>query len=170
MSLIEGIAFVFGDNIDTDQIYPGRYLDISEHSEIAKHAMEGADPNFVERVSMLGEDKPILIAGRNFGCGSSREHAVIALKGLGVKAVVAKSFARIFYRNSLNQGLLLVEVPDLELGKIKEGMRVKIALREGTLEVGELNLKFKPFEEKLLKIFLEGGVISYIKRYGSFDF
>lgn len=170
MSLIEGVAFVFGDNIDTDQIYPGRYLDISEHSEIAKHAMEGVDPDFVKRVSMLREDKPIVIAGRNFGCGSSREHAVIALKGVGVKAVVARSFARIFYRNSLNQGLLLIEVPELEVGKVKEGMKVRISLRDGILEVGELKLNFKPFDERLLKIFLEGGVISYIKKYGSFEF
>ncbi|MCS7232863.1 MAG: 3-isopropylmalate dehydratase small subunit [Synergistetes bacterium] len=170
MSLIEGVAFVFGDNIDTDQIYPGRYLDISDHIEIAKHAMEGVDPNFAKKVSLSSEGKPILIAGRNFGCGSSREHAVIALKGIGVQAVVARSFARIFYRNSLNQGLLLIEVPDLDVGKVKEGMKVRISLKDGILEVGEISLKFKPFEERLLKIFLEGGVISYIKKYGSFDF
>ncbi|MBC7331384.1 MAG: 3-isopropylmalate dehydratase small subunit [Synergistetes bacterium] len=167
--IIEGVAFLFGDNIDTDQIYPGRYLDISEHGEMAEHAMEGADPDFYRKVSGLAGERPIIVAGKNFGCGSSREHAVIALKEAGVQAVVARSFARIFYRNALNQGLLPIEVPGLDLEKIRDGAKVKIDLKGGILEIGELTFDFKPFSEKLLKILLEGGIISYIKKGGSFE-
>jgi len=133
MDVIEGIAFVFGDNVDTDQIYPGRYLDLSDHREIALHAMEGIDPDFVKKVSQLVEIGPVVVAGRNFGCGSSREHAVIALKEIGVRAIVAKSFGRIFYRNALNQGLLLLDVPELKLNEIRGGAKVSIFLREGSL-------------------------------------
>ena len=117
MNQIEGKVFIFGDNIDTDQIYPGRYLELTEPQDIAAHVMEGADATFPSKVS----PGAIIVAGKNFGCGSSREHAVITLLAAGVRAVVARSFARIFYRNAINRGLCVVEIPELDLSKVKDG-------------------------------------------------
>jgi len=115
---IRGRVWKFGDNIDTDAIIPARYLNTSDEKELAKHVMEDADRDFPSKV------KPgdIIIAGKNFGCGSSREHAPIAIKAAGIKAVVAKSFARIFFRNSFNIGLPIFEVPDL-IDETKKEMR-----------------------------------------------
>ncbi|MGZ7049342.1 MAG: LeuD/DmdB family oxidoreductase small subunit, partial [Methanobacterium sp.] len=103
---MKGKAWKFGDDVDTDQILPGRYLVLRDEKDLAACAMEGCDPDFAKNV------KPgdIIVGGRNFGCGSSREHAPIAIKGAGIAAVVAESFARIFYRNSINLGLPLIEV------------------------------------------------------------
>ena len=107
---LAGKAFVFGNNIDTDQIYPGRYLDLTDPPDVAKHAMEGAsDPDF-RRDFQAGD---ILVAGSNFGCGSSREHAVVTLTAAGARAVLAESFARIFYRNGINLGLPLLVCPGI---------------------------------------------------------
>jgi len=107
---LTGKAFVFGKNIDTDQIYPGRYLDLTDPPDVAKHAMEGAsDPDF-HKDFKAGD---IIVAGSNFGCGSSREHAVITLTAAGVGAVLAESFARIFYRNGINLGLPLLVCPGI---------------------------------------------------------
>ena len=102
---IEGKVWKFGDDIDTDIIIPGRYLVLTDENELAKHAMEGVDPEFHRKA----QDGDIILAGKNFGCGSSREHAPIALKAVGISAVVAESFARIFYRNAINVGLPLLE-------------------------------------------------------------
>ena len=101
-------AFIFGDNIDTDLIIAARYLNTSNPTELARHAMEDADPEFVNKISK-GD---IIVAGENFGCGSSREHAPVALKAAGISCVIAKSFARIFYRNAFNTGLAILEVPE----------------------------------------------------------
>jgi 3-isopropylmalate/(R)-2-methylmalate dehydratase small subunit len=107
--VITGKAFVYGANIDTDQIYPGRYLDLTDPEQVRQHAMEGADARFVEQV----EPGDMIVAGTNFGCGSSREHAAVALKALGLGAVLAESFARIFYRNAINLGLPLLVCPGI---------------------------------------------------------
>ena len=100
-NVMRGRAFVFGPNLDTDQIYPGRYLELTDADDIRQHAMEGADPDFVKKFQ-AGD---FIVAGSNFGCGSSREHAASTLKAVGVSAILAESFARIFYRNAINLGL-----------------------------------------------------------------
>lgn len=157
MKMISGKVFIFGDNIDTDQIYPGRYLELTDHREIAKHAMEGVDPDFVKKV----EEGDIIVAGKNFGCGSSREHAVICLKKAGVGAVLAKSFARIFYRNALNLGLPVIEI---SVNEFKAGDRITIDLERGEIcKAGNKKFYFKPLPVNLLNIIKEGGVINYYR-------
>ena len=108
-SVVKGKAFVFGENIDTDQIYPGPFVELTDVEDVAKHAMEGADPNLINEF----KEDDIIIAGTNFGCGSSREHAAITLKAIGVGAVVAESFGRIFYRNAINLGVPLLVCPEI---------------------------------------------------------
>lgn len=160
MDAIKGVVHVFGDNIDTDQIYPGRYLELTEPQDIAKHAMEGADEAFPSKVT----PGDIIVAGKNFGCGSSREHAVITLLAAGVKAVIAKSFARIFYRNAINRGLCVVEIPDLDLSKIQDGLNVSVDVREGRAAFSNgYEARFVPFSEHILEIFEAGGVIPLYK-------
>lgn len=127
---IEGNVFKFGSNIDTDQIYPGRYVELTEKENIAKHALEGADPSFVKEMT----DGDIVVAASNFGCGSSREHAVMSLLYSGVGAVIATSFARIFYRNALNLGLPLITFPGIE-DLVEKGDTLLIDLDEGYLEI-----------------------------------
>jgi len=127
-SIIQGKVWTFGNNIDTDQIYPGRYLELTEHSDIAKHAMEGADSNFIKEFIKGG----IIVAGDNFGCGSSREHATITLKNAGVSAIVANSFARIFYRNAINLGLPVITCDGI-LSKVKKGDTISIDLQSGII-------------------------------------
>lgn len=125
-SRIAGTAYLFGNNIDTDQIYPGRYLELTESEDIAAHVMEGADDSFPTRFKREG----IIVGGTNFGCGSSREHAAITLQSAGVKLVIAESFARIFYRNCINLGLPLLICPGISK-VVKEGDEVEVALEVG---------------------------------------
>lgn len=125
---IRGKAHIFGANIDTDQIYPGRYIELTKPEEIAVHAMEGADPTFV-RAIVPGD---IIVAGRNFGCGSSREHAVITLKYARVGALLAESFARIFFRNAINLGMPLMVIPGIT-SKVSTGDELEINLIQGVV-------------------------------------
>src|SRR3989338_8325122 len=127
---LKGKAWKFGADIDTDQIIPARYLNTSDPKELAKHCMEDADPEFVKKM------KPgdIIVADKNFGCGSSREHAPIAIKTAGISCVIAKSFARIFYRNSFNMGLPIVECPEA-VDAIKEGDEVEVDLGSGEIKI-----------------------------------
>lgn len=155
--MIKGKTFKFGDNIDTDQIYPGRYLELTDHQEIAEHAMEGVDPDFADEV----ETGDIVVAGSNFGCGSSSEHAVICLKKSGVGAVIAKSFARIFYRNAVNMALPVIEVKDVDF-KADEKLEIDMNNAEIKRENGSI-IKFTPFPENILEIYEAGGVIPYYK-------
>lgn len=130
MSLtFEGAAHVYGDNVDTDVIIPARYLTTSEPSELARHCLEDLDPGFAARC----ETGAVLVAGRNFGCGSSREHAPLAIKGAGVACVVAASFARIFYRNAINVGLPIVECPEAA-AEAEPGHRLRVDLEAGVVE------------------------------------
>ena len=157
MERIKGRVFKFGDNIDTDQIYPGRYLELTDHQEIGKHAMEGADPEFANSVQ-VGD---IIVAGTNFGCGSSREHAVITLKNAGVSAVIARSFARIFYRNAINMALLVIEVENLN---VNEGEQLTIDLEAGMIVIeGREKFKFRSLPEKIIQIRKFDGIINYYK-------
>lgn len=154
-------AWVFGDNISTDEIIAGRYLVKREPEELAKHVMETADPKFASKV----RKGDVIIAGRNFGCGSSREHAPIALKAAGVSAIVAESFARIFYRNAINQGLPALTCKGARKG-FKTGDGVRVDPRSGSvrnLATGE-SFKAEPLPGFVLKIIDAGGLLPHLKR------
>lgn len=149
----------FGDNIDTDVIIAARYLNTSDEKFLASHVMEDIDPNFVKKIS-VGD---VIVAGENFGCGSSREHAPIAIKSAGICAVIAKSFARIFYRNSFNMGLLILECNETD--EINEGDELKIDVKQGAISNLTQNKTYKfqpipPFMQELIK---SGGLIEYAK-------
>ncbi len=154
-------AWVFGDNISTDLIIPGRYLVENDPQKLAKHAMEGADPKFATKVRR-GD---VIIAGRNFGCGSSREHAPVALKAAGISAVIAESFARIFYRNSINQGLPALICHGVRRG-FKSGDKVKLDLEEGTIRNlrSKRTFKTEPLSPIFLEIVKSGGLLQYLRR------
>lgn len=160
--MIKGKVWKFGNDVDTDAILPGRYLVLSEEKELAACVMEGCDPDFSEKV----KKGDIIVAGKNFGCGSSREHAPIAIKGAGISAVVAESFARIFYRNSVNIGLLLIEAKGISKS-IKEGDEIEINMENGVLK--DLNnskeFEIKPLPQFMMGIMNEGGLISYLKNH-----
>ena len=158
---IEGRIWKFGADVDTDAIIPARYLNTSDPKELAKHTMEEERPEFVKKV----KKGDLLIAAKNFGCGSSREHAPIALKEAGISCVIAKSFARIFYRNGFNQGLPLLESAEAWEG-IEDGDRVRVDL--GTGEIVDLTKKKRfvakpvpPFMQELVK---HGGLIPHLRK------
>jgi 3-isopropylmalate/(R)-2-methylmalate dehydratase small subunit len=155
MEKISGKAFIFGNNIDTDQIFPGRYLELVDPKEIAAHCLEGADPTLTQRL-VSGD---IIIAGRNFGCGSSREHAVITLVHAKVGAVIAESFARIFYRNALNLGLAVLVCPGVR-EKVNEGDKLEVNLLEGKVTnlTSGATIKGEKLSEFALKILASGGI------------
>lgn len=158
--IIRGKVFVYGANIDTDQIYPGRYLDLTDPEIIAQHAMEGADPSFIKEVN-AGD---IIIADTNFGCGSSREHAAVALKTLGVGAILADSFGRIFYRNAINLGLPLLICPGIA-AIVKRGDRVNVNISTGEAinDTTGLRVQAQPFSNYVMRILENGGIKSMIK-------
>lgn len=156
-----GKAIKYGDNVDTDVIIPARYLNTIDKKELASHCMEDIDKDFKNKVK-AGD---IMIAGANFGCGSSREHAPIAIKESGISLVIAKSFARIFYRNSINIGLAILECPEAS-ENIKDGDKVEADLDNGViynLTTGE-SFKTKPFPEFIQKIITNGGLVESIRR------
>ncbi len=156
-----GKAIKYGDNVDTDVIIPARYLNTSDHKELASHCMEDIDRDFSKKVS----DGDIMIGGFNFGCGSSREHAPIAIKASGISLVIAKSFARIFYRNSINIGLAILECPEA-VDAIGEGDKIDADLDAGiirNLTTGE-SFKTQPFPEFIQNIISAGGLVESIKR------
>lgn len=154
-----GNVIKYGDNVDTDVIIPARYLNTSDHAELASHCMEDIDKTFVSRV----QQGDIITAGQNFGCGSSREHAPIAIKASGVSLVIAKSFARIFYRNSINIGLAIVECPEAVDG-ISEGDKVEADLDNGVICNLTTGAEYKtaPFPEFIQKIIENGGLMQSI--------
>ncbi|MFB3765765.1 MAG: 3-isopropylmalate dehydratase small subunit [Methanotrichaceae archaeon] len=154
--MIKGRAWIFGNDVDTDVIIPGKYLRTKDLSTLAEHVMEGLDPQFASKVSK-GD---VVVAGRNFGCGSSREQAPLALKEAGVSAVVAKSFARIFYRNAINIGLPLVEA-DVSC---KEGDEIVIDLAAGTVIVGESTVQGTKLPDFLLRILEDGGLVAHRRK------
>lgn len=155
----EGRVFKFGSNVDTDVIIPARYLNVPDAEELAKHCMEDIDKEFVHKVSK-GD---IIVADKNFGCGSSREHAPIAIKAAGVSCVIAETFARIFYRNAINIGLPIIECPEAAKG-IEEGDQVEVDFDSGKIYNRTKNTEFQgqPFPEFMQKIISSGGLIRYI--------
>jgi methanogen homoaconitase small subunit len=155
-SVIEGRAWVFGKNIDTDVIIPGKYLRTTDMQVFADHAMEGIDPEFSSKV----QKGDVIVAGNNFGCGSSREQAPLALKHAGVACVVAKSFARIFFRNAINVGLPVMEA-DVECS---EGDIVKIDLKNGSVEVNNKTFKGNKLPDFLLEILTDGGLVAHRRK------
>ena len=148
------------DNIDTDVILPGTYLKLHDYDELAKHAMEGLDPDFHSKV----KDGDFIVAGRNFGCGSSREHAPIALSYSGIKAVLALSFARIFYRNAVDGAFLLpIEIDEDAYKSISNGDQLEISVEKNTIKnlTKNKDYKMKPFSELIGKIIVAGGLFKY---------
>lgn len=156
-----GKVIKYGDNVDTDVIIPARYLNTSDHSELASHCMEDLDKDFTKRVNK-GD---IMVAGDNFGCGSSREHAPIAIKASGISLVIANTFARIFYRNSINIGLAILECPEA-VANISDGDTVEADLDNGIIYNRTTGKEFKtqPFPAFIQKIIENGGLIETIKK------
>ncbi|RZT01941.1 3-isopropylmalate dehydratase small subunit [Cuneatibacter caecimuris] len=155
----KGHVFKFGDNVDTDVIIPARYLNSSDPAELAKHCMEDIDRTFIDRV----QPGDIIVAEKNFGCGSSREHAPIAIKAAGVSCVIAETFARIFYRNSINIGLPIIECPEAAKG-IEAGDEVEIDFDSGMIYNRTKGAQFQgqAFPPFMQKIIAAEGLISYI--------
>lgn len=155
-----GRAFIFGDNIDTDAVLPGRYLSLSDPEELGKVCMEGYETDFVNKIT-LGD---VFVAGRNFGCGSSREHAPVSIKAAGVACVIARSFARIFYRNSINIGLPVLEAPEA-VDDIESGDEVSVDLNSGVIRNLTKNkaCNFTPFPPSIMEIINAGGLAAYVR-------
>lgn len=157
---LSGRAWKFGDNIDTDVIYPAQYLVSFEPQEAAKHAMEGIEPSFSTKI----ERGDIIIGGRNFGCGSAREQAPLALKYAGIGAVLAESFARTFYRNAINVGLPVLAIPGIS-NAVSPGDKITVELTKGlvhNLSTGK-ELKTNPLPEFVFNIIKAGGAVPYYK-------
>ena len=149
------------DHINTDEIIPARYLNTDDKMELASHCLEDLDKGFVNKV----EEGDVIVAGEDFGCGSSREHAVWAIRGAKVQTVIAKTFARIFYRNAINNGFYIIESPDA-LEKINDGDEVEIDYKVGLIKnkTADVDISFKPLPDFALEIINDGGLLEHIKK------
>ncbi len=159
--LIRGKAWKFGDDVDTDVIIPYRYLVTSDPEELGKHCMEAVDPEFPQKIGK-GD---IIVAGKNFGCGSSREHAPISIKAAGVSCVIARTFARIFYRNAINIGLPILECPEAA-NRVSPGDQVEVDLDKGeirNMSKGEV-YHAAPFPPFMQEIIASGGLMNYVAK------
>jgi len=154
----------YGDHVDTDVIIPARYLNIADFKELSEHAMEDIDTTFAPNV----QPGDIIVAGRNFGCGSSREHAPIVIQQKGIKCIIAENFARIFYRNAINIGLPVLEIGE-EARKIEAGDTVDVDLDKGEIHIVNKNITIKthPLPAFVQKIAEAGGLVNYVKKEGS---
>ncbi len=159
--MVRGKAVKFGNNIDTDVIIPSKHLVLMDMKELAKHAMEGIDPSFAEKAAK----GVIIVAGKNFGCGSSREQAPLALKYAGVKCVLAESFARIFFRNSINIGLPILECPGIS-SMVEEGDELEVNLEAGVVKNLSKNttINATKLPEFILEILMDGGLINHLRK------
>ncbi len=157
---VTGKVWKFGNDIDTDLIIPARYLNTSEPAELAKHCMEDADPEFAEKVS----PSDIIVADKNFGCGSSREHAPIAIKAAGVSCVIAKSFARIFYRNAFNMGLPILECEDAD--RFETGDSLSVNFDTGIITHMKTGTTYhsRPIPNFMQELVQSGGLMKYIQK------
>ena len=160
MSKKAGNVWRYGHHVDTDVIIPARYLNIADHKELAEHAMEDIDADFAKEV----REGDYIVAGKNFGCGSSREHAPLVLKVKGVPVVIADSFARIFYRNAINIGLPVMEIGG-EVEKIANGDTLEVDVAKGEIKIANKNvtIKTKPLPGFIQEIAKAGGLINYVK-------
>jgi 3-isopropylmalate/(R)-2-methylmalate dehydratase small subunit len=158
---IRGRCWKFGDNVNTDEIIPARYLNTTDEKELGAHCMEDVDRNFVRKV----REGDIVVAGENFGCGSSREHAPVALRGCGVAGVIAKSFARIFFRSAINIGFPIVECP-AAAEAIREGDELEIDFAAGAITKLTTKEEFamEPFPEEIRRIIAAGGLMNLVKQ------
>lgn len=158
---LNGKVIKYGDNVDTDVIIPARYLVTSDPNELAKHCMEDLDKNFVNRV----KKGDIMVGGKNFGCGSSREHAPVALKASGISCVIAETFARIFYRNSINIGLPILESEEASQD-IDDGDEVEVDLSKGIIKNKTKGKTYNatPFPEFIQEIIEDDGLVNYVKK------
>jgi len=149
------------DHINTDEIIPARYLNTDDEAELAKHCLEDLDKNFVNKV----QPGDVIVAGEDFGCGSSREHAVWAIRGAGVQTVIAKSFARIFYRNAINNGFYVIESPEA-LEKINEGDELEIDYKAGLIKnkTAGIDIEFAPLSDFAREIIEAGGLLKHIAK------
>jgi 3-isopropylmalate/(R)-2-methylmalate dehydratase small subunit len=156
--VIKGRVWKYGDHVDTDAIIPARYLNVSTPGELAQHCMEDIDARFAAAVQL----DDVIVAGENFGCGSSREHAPLAIKGVGVSCVVAKSFARIFYRNAINIGLPILECPRA-VEETEAGDRLTVDLRAGTITNHRTGCTYHtaPFPDFIMSLIDAGGLVPY---------
>lgn len=156
----EGRVWKYGDNVNTDIIFPGKYVyTVHDPHEMAKHAMEDLDPQFASQV----QENDIVVAGRNFGCGSSREQAAKCLKFAKVRAVVAKSFARIFFRNAINTGLPLIQCPEA-VDSIENGEKIEVDFGKGEIICNAGAFRFPPLADFVLRILKDGGLIPHTKK------
>ena len=160
---IKGQAWKFGANVDTDVIIPVRYLISFDPVELGKHCLEGLDPEFAQKVQ-FGD---IIVAAENFGCGSSREHAPVAIKGAGVACVIAATFARIFFRNLVNLGIVPFESEEV-VDALEDGDEVELDLESGVLTRGEERFALRPPPPFLLEALKEGSLLDYYKKHGRF--
>jgi 3-isopropylmalate dehydratase small subunit len=160
---IQAKALVYGDNIDTDRIIPGKYTKTLDTASLAEHVMEDLDPDFLKKMN-TGD---VVVAGDNFGCGSSREQAPVALKVAGVSAVIARFFARIFFRNAINIGLPVLEIPDHD---IAFGDTLEINFTEGVVKNLTQGKEYKATKipKVMMDIMQEGGLAAYLKKYGDY--
>jgi 3-isopropylmalate/(R)-2-methylmalate dehydratase small subunit len=158
LSIQRGKIWRFGDDINTDEIIPARYLNSSDPQELATHCMEDADPDFVKKI------KPgdFIVAGKNFGCGSSREHAPVCIKAAGISAVIAESFARIFFRNCINVGLPILEIPDAS--GIENETEGELDLANGLFWAAGSEYKGAPYPEAMRRLIDAGGLMPYVAR------
>ena len=159
---LQGQVYKFGDDVNTDEIIPARYLNTSDPMELARHAMEDADPEFVNRM----QPGDFIVAGKNFGCGSSREHAPIALKAAGLAGVIAGSFARIFYRNAFNMGMAIFECPEAA-AQIEGGQKISVDMDTGVITDLTTGKKYPsqaipPFMQELLT---DGGLMAFVRKH-----
>ena len=158
--MVNGKSWKYGDNVNTDEIIPARYLNTTDEKELASHCMEDIDKDFVNKVS----EGDIIVAGDNFGCGSSREHAPISIKALGISCVIAKSFARIFFRNAINIGLPIFESEEAGT-EISDGDNVKVVIKSSIITNLTTNKEysFTPFADEMKDIIQAGGLMEFIK-------
>ncbi len=158
--MVNGKGWKYGDNVNTDEIIPARYLNTTDKNELAAHCMEDIDKDFVKKAS----EGDVIVAGENFGCGSSREHAPICIKALGISCVIAKSFARIFFRNSINIGLPIFESEEAA-GEISDGDNIKVDINANIITNLTTNKEysFTPFADEMKDIIKAGGLMEYIK-------
>ena len=153
--------WIYGDNVDTDVIIPARYLNTKKESELALHCMEDIDKNFAKEV----KKGDFIVAGNNFGCGSSREHAPLAIKACGIKAVIAKTFARIFFRNAINIGLVIIENSEIQ-NEVQKDDIIEIDIEKGEIinKTKNKTYKFSPYPKEIQKLVSVGGLVEYTKQ------